>query len=179
MVYQFCLYVHSWMRWVVILLCLLVFVRSLIGYIGRKPYLPSDHKLLMALLGSTHLQFFLGLLLYFVLSPITQIGLEHFPSSLKQPRMRFWIAEHFTLMILFVLCVQLSRTYTKKPYLIPFQKHKRIALFLGMGLILLGLGLPWPQKQGRPLFRLSQIHLFSSQEPFSFLKSYAKTFLLP
>ena len=151
--YFLLLTLHSWLRLLITFFVLTVFVWSFFKFITKGPSSKTLNIASVVLLGLTHLQFLLGLTLYFVLSPLVQIGLETFPASMKQSMLRYWTVEHATLMILFVILVQCSRSFSKKART-PIKKHKNLAMFLGLAIIVLFLGAPWSwHPEQRPLIR--------------------------
>ena len=53
---------HSGVRWIVILVALVVFVKFIWGWLGRKSYTPLDHTLAKVFTGVVDLQVLLGIL---------------------------------------------------------------------------------------------------------------------
>lgn len=144
---------HSWWRWAVVLLLLLAFLRSTIAWIFNSSYKREDRLLGIFLLGSTHLQFLLGLILYFGLSPFVKTAMQHFSLAMKDPGLRFWLVEHSLMMLILVLFVHVGHIAVKKT-IYDRQKHKRRALFTGLALLTVAVGIPWPgTKNARPLIR--------------------------
>lgn len=68
--YSGLLFIHSWLRWLVLLTALGVLVISYINWFTRRPYRPIHQRLLMAFRLTFAAQFLLGIYLYFVESPI-------------------------------------------------------------------------------------------------------------
>jgi hypothetical protein len=151
--YEVILFLHSWLRWLVTFFLILVFIRSLSGWLKHTHYLKSDKIFGGILIGFTHLQLVIGLILYFGLSPITNAAMNNMGFAMKSPVLRFWAVEHFAMMLIFVILVQLARTLSKRAHN-DLKKHKRTAIFTGIALFVLIAGIPWPSRNniGRPLF---------------------------
>lgn len=64
---------HSYLRYVILILLIVVIITSLMGMINKKPYSATDNKLGLFLFISTHIQLLLGLILFFV-SPIIKFS---------------------------------------------------------------------------------------------------------
>ncbi|MBX9703453.1 MAG: hypothetical protein K2X39_04810 [Silvanigrellaceae bacterium] len=144
--YEITLFIHSWLRWAVILLTMIVLFKSIYGYVSKTRYDKTDNNLMIFLVASAHTQLILGLLLYFVLSPISSAGMSDFPSAMKNPALRYWTVEHGLGMILFVLFVQIARTSSKKT-IDPVMKFKKQMIYLGISMFILTINSPWPQRQ--------------------------------
>lgn len=147
------LFFHSWWRWAVALFLVLAFVRSLLGWIFNSPHKKKDKILGKLLIASVHTQFLVGLALYFFLSPITKIAMAHADYAMQTPSLRFWFVEHISIMFVFLVLVQVGQILSKRA-IHERQKHKRMAIFTGLAILVLCVGMPWPgTKNERPLFR--------------------------
>jgi hypothetical protein len=144
---------HSWWRWAVTLFLLLAFFRSTSAWIFNFRYKREDKILGRLLVGSTHLQILVGLVLYFGLSPIIHMAMNHTDYAMKVPSLRFWFVEHVVTMLVFLVLVQVGQILSKRT-IYDRQKHKRMAIFTGLAILVLCVGMPWPgSKNARPLFR--------------------------
>ena len=59
----------------------------------------GDERICRIFVGLLDLQMLVGLLLYFVLSPITKAALSDFGGAMSEPSMRFWAVEHVFGMV--------------------------------------------------------------------------------
>jgi hypothetical protein len=125
------LHSHSYLRYAVLLLLVVVIVASLAGWLGKKPYTGTNNKLSLSLLIATHLQFLLGLLLYFV-SPFVQFN----GSTMKDAASRYWAVEHVSMMIIAVVLITVARSTAKK-MTSDESKHKRLFIFNSIALIII------------------------------------------
>lgn len=145
--------IHSWMRWVVLILALVAVFRAVRGASGGRPWARADDLAGKLFLRALDVQVLLGLLLYFALSPITQAALADFTGAMKVSTMRFWAVEHwFGVLVGMVLAhrgVARVRKLTD-----PAHKHKVAAVFFTLALLAILASIPWPgTPNARPLFR--------------------------
>ncbi|WBA43664.1 hypothetical protein [Hymenobacter canadensis] len=152
--YQIVLVLHSWSRWLVLIFGMIAIFRAFSGWQGRKPFVGADNGMGASFVGSMHLQLLLGLLLYFVYSPVGLQGMK-VAGAMKDPIARFWGVEHISIMVLAVVAAQVGRTLSKKaPEAV--LKHKKAFIWFTVSLILVLLMIPWGLgnwNPARPLFR--------------------------
>lgn len=140
---------HSWLRWVALALSILVVLKALSGWLNNKSYTSSDNRLAVFYIAAIHTQFVLGLVLYFWLSPKTQQAFKDFGAAMKNTDLRVWAVEHLTTMLLAVIFAQVARTLSKKAKT-DLKKHKQMAIYASVSLVLLLIGIPWTKI---PMFR--------------------------
>lgn len=144
--YYLSLFIHSWLRWGVLILALIVIFRSLNGWLNRKAYTPGDNLSAVLFISFMHLQLVIGLLLYFVYSPFGQQAFANngVGAVMKDGNLRFWAVEHITTMILAVVLAQVGRSRSKKA-VEAIKKHKNLAIFTIIALVLVLIRVPWDQ----------------------------------
>jgi hypothetical protein len=151
--YAAVLLLHSWLRWFVLLFALLALGRAIAGAAGRRPWLPADDRAVRLFARALDLQFLLGLLLYFVLSPITRAALSDFGGAMQVAVTRFWAVEHVFGMLAGVALTHIGHKRVQRIQ-DPVRKHRVAAIFLALALIAIAAAIPWPgTPYGRPLFR--------------------------
>ncbi len=125
------LHTHSFLRYAVLLLLVVVIAKSLVGLLNKKGFDRGDDKLTLWLMIATHIQLLVGVTLYF-LSPLVKFGGQ----TMKDPDLRYWTVEHSFIMIIAVVLITLARTSTKK---LPDDKskHKRVFIMSSLALILI------------------------------------------
>lgn len=128
---------HSYLRYIILIMLVVVIITSLAGLINKKPYTDTDNKLGLFLFISTHLQLLLGLILFFI-SPAVQFSGE----AMKDPSTRYWLVEHNTAMIIAIVFITLARTTSKKMTLSE-AKHKRMLIFnvIALAIIILTISI--------------------------------------
>ena len=131
--YNGLLFTHSYLRYIVLVLLIVLIVTSLIGMVNRKPFTNSDNKMSLFLFIATHLQLLIGLILFFV-SPVVQFSGD----AMKNPVTRYWLVEHNTAMLIAIVFITLARTTSKK--MTDSQaKHKRLFIFNLIALVIIVL----------------------------------------
>ena len=140
--YEIALLVHSWLRWAV----LAAGVAAIVGGSTREERAGKWFTILL------DTQMLLGLLLYFVLSPITRAALQDFGGAMGAPQLRFFAVEHVFGMVIAIVLAHVGRGKVRKAA--PERKARTAAIFYGLALVAILASIPWPgMPAGRPLFR--------------------------
>ena len=142
--YTFLIFLHSWLRWILLILGLIVIIRSYIGWFGDKSYLKSDNTMSVILVSIFHIQLVLGLLLYFIYSPIVRSAFQDFGMAMKDSQLRYWAVEHIFIMIFSIIIAQVGRVKIKKADS-AINKHKNAAIYFTLAFILILSRIPWDQ----------------------------------
>lgn len=129
--YVYTLFVHSWVRNLILLLLISVIIVSLHGLIYNRQFIKTDKYLLTLLTSFSHLQLTLGLILYFI-SPMVIFNIN----SLKFPILRYWIIEHNMMMILAIIFISVPGLTVRK-LSDDRQKHRRTFIWTFLSLILI------------------------------------------
>lgn len=127
------LFTHSYLRYIILILLIVVILSSLVGVVNKRPYTAGDNKLGLSLFISTHLQLLIGLILFFV-SPAVQFSGE----AMKDDTARYWLVEHNSAMLIAIVFITLARTTSKKMTVGP-AKHKRMFIFNLIALVIIVL----------------------------------------
>jgi heme A synthase len=152
--YNMTLYAHSYMRWAVVILGVLLIVQALIGWLGKRPWDASVGRIGSFFTISMDVQLVLGLLLYGVFSPTVQRAFDNFGSAMGDARLRFWAVEHILVMVVAVVLAHIGQVTAKR---LPEEKrYRRYALFAILAMLAVLLAIPWPLSGAdpRPLFRV-------------------------
>ena len=145
------LHAHSGLRFLIVLFLLVAIVKSLAGWLGKKPYGKSDNLIAILLLSFTHLQVIVGIVV-FAMSDMVKAGLTDMASTMKNAGLRFWTIEHAVAMLLVVVLITLGRVKSKKAATDEL-KHKKGAIFYLIAfVIILWGGVIKPYALGRGWF---------------------------
>jgi hypothetical protein len=150
--YPLTMLLHSWLRWVVLILGLIAVVRAIAGRTGR-PWSQTDDTITKWFGITFDIQFVIGLLLYVWLSPLTQAAFADFGGAMRNAGLRFFAVEHIAGMVIAIALVHIGRGKIRKATT-DSRRHTLAAIFYGIAFILMLASIPWPgMPAGRPLFR--------------------------
>jgi len=145
--YSTVLTIHSYMRWVVILLGVWAVASSWAtreSSGGRASTLPG---LLFSM--TLDIQMLFGLLLYVALSPITMVAMQNMGNAMKNGEYRFWTVEHPAMMLLAVAFAHIGR-----PRRGSATPGRHALIWYGLALLAILIAVPWPfMPQARPWVR--------------------------
>jgi len=138
---------HSFLRWIVLILLLTAIIKSLSGMISKRAYTGSDNKISLFLLISTHTQLLVGLALYFI-SPWVQFSSE----AMKAKEIRFYTMEHLVMMLIAVALITIGHVSSRKATT-DAAKFKKAFWFFFIALVVIFAAIPWPfMPVARPWF---------------------------
>ena len=112
--YNITLYLHSWNRWIILIAGLLTIIFAVSGMVNKKDYTKRDRVTSLLFISSLHLQLLIGLLLYFVLSPITLQALSDFGGAMKDGAIRYWAVEHSLVNLIAIFIAQTGSIHIKR-----------------------------------------------------------------
>ena len=129
-------HLHSTLAIVLLLALVVAIVITLANYSGKKPY---NRKIALLGLIATHLQFLVGLIIYFV-SPL---GIQSFSGeNMGNSLSRLYFLEHPLMMLLGVVLITIG--YSKAKRQTDSQKANKLVLtFYIIGLIFILSRSPW------------------------------------
>jgi uncharacterized membrane protein YozB (DUF420 family) len=153
-VYRIVLFLHSWLRWFVVVLGALAVVRSLLGLVRKQPWTDLDNRIGRLLAVCVDAQLLVGLVLYVFLSPVTRRALSDFGGAMSDGALRFWALEHVLMMVVAAVLVHIGRVAIRNAES-DRSKHRRALVWYGVALLLILAAIPWPMTaNGRPWFNL-------------------------
>lgn len=151
--YPIALLLHSWVRWAVLAMLIVVVIRAWQGRTGFGAWLPLDERLHTALVAAVDLQFMVGLWLYGA-SPFARAFLGDLGTNIHNRELRFFGLEHVTMMLIAVAFVHVGRARSKA-VTDERLRFRRVFAWTAAALICVLGSIPWPIfPVARPLFRL-------------------------
>jgi len=139
------LHLHSFLRWIILLLLLIVIFRSLTA--GSRPFNNTDRKFGLFTMIACDVMLLIGLYLWFVgaygLNSFENLGMKEIMSNKV---IRFFSVEHFAGMIIAIALVHVGKSVAKKK-LPDTVKHKRTLIFFGLALLIILISIPWPFRE--------------------------------
>jgi Na+-driven multidrug efflux pump len=136
------LHIHDTLRWLLLIGLLITLTKYLAGWLGNKPWKRADNILGIAVTTLMDLQLITGLTLYFFLSPITKMALSDFGAAMKNPDLRFYAVEHFSIMVIAVILVHIGRAKSKSAKT-DEGKFKAGSIFYLIALMVIFAAIPW------------------------------------
>ncbi|HUQ96190.1 MAG TPA: hypothetical protein VM010_00890 [Chitinophagaceae bacterium] len=140
--YESLVQVHSIGRWIVLVLLLLAIFKSATA--GRRPYVRSDNTIGILLTSFNDLMLLIGIYLWFAgpwgYKLIQNSGMG---AAMKNPTARFYGVEHLVGMLIAIILIHIGKAQGKKA-LPDATKHRRMAIFYGIALLIILLSIPWP-----------------------------------
>jgi hypothetical protein len=140
--YALTLNLHNWVRWVLLGLGIWTLVRAYGGWLGRRAWTALDRRAGMLFTISVDVQSLLGLLLYFVFSPLTKIALGNPGLAMQNEQMRFFAFEHAPFMLLAWVLAHLAGVVARRAPDDP-GRHRRSAIWFSLTLIVILFNIPW------------------------------------
>ncbi len=151
--YSSALWLHSLLRWAVLLAGLVAWFRAIGAKTAKRPWTPKDDLWGLLLTIAADLQLVVGLVLYFVLSPITKMGMQNFAAAMRIDTARFFTVEHALGMLIAIALIHVGRVKIRKAA-DPARKHRLAMIFFGIAMVLVIISTPWPgMPVSRPLLR--------------------------
>lgn len=136
--------VHSYLAYIVLAVLVIAVANAIMGYSGNKLFtLEKDFRISLFALIFAHLQLLLGLILYFTspngLDALLNLGMGGLNSAA-----RLLAVEHPFVNILAIILITIGWSRHKKQ-MEARKKFRTIAIFYGLGLLLVLSRIPWAQ----------------------------------
>jgi hypothetical protein len=151
--YALFLFVHSLVRWIVLILGFVAVARAIGGVSGRRAWVAADDAGVNRFGRAFDIQVLLGILGYVFASPFTIEAWGDMAATMQNGPLRFIVIEHVVGMIAAMGLIHVGRARIKKAA-DAAAKHKAAVIFLGLALLVILMSIPWPfTPAGRPYFR--------------------------
>jgi NADH:ubiquinone oxidoreductase subunit 2 (subunit N) len=135
--YTFIQKFHSGWAYLALLLLFIAVINAVIGMSSKKEFTPRDRKIALFGLIATHLQLVVGLILYFV-SPLGKAAF----GNMSDAAIRLTSLEHPLINLIAIVLITIGWSKHKKAATSE-AKFKSIAIFYGLGLVLILSRIPW------------------------------------
>ena len=133
---------HSYWAYLVLLVLILCILNAITGKLNGKVFESRDLRLSLFGLIFSHIQLLIGLILYFVSPWFNQWSNLGMGGVMKDSRARLFLVEHPFANIFGIALLTIGWSVHKQQS-DPAKKFLRIALFYGLGLLLLMSRIPW------------------------------------
>jgi hypothetical protein len=128
---------HSGWAYLVLIALVIALLNSILGMNSKREFAAKDKRLALMGLIATHFQLVLGLLLYFI-SPVGLASLGQMSNS----ALRLTSLEHPLINVIAIALITIGWSKHKKANESQ-SKFKAIAVFYGIGLLLILSRIPW------------------------------------
>lgn len=136
--------VHSYMAYIVLGILIIAVFNAITGLVKNKMFtLEKDYRVSLFALILSHIQLLLGLILYF-LSPNGLQAIQALGMGGLNDAARLLAVEHPFVNILAIILITIGWSRHKK-VMEGAKKFKSIAIFYGLGLLLILSRIPWSQ----------------------------------
>ena len=139
--YNFIQKFHSGWAYLALLILVIAVVNSLIGMSSKKEFTLKDRKIALFALIAIHIQFLVGIILYFIspngLKMIKAAGMGGLTTE-----SRLLALEHPLINIIAIALITIGWSKHKK-LLTGESKFKTFSIFYGLGLVLILSRIPW------------------------------------
>lgn len=132
-------HLHSTIAFVLLIVFALAVVFHIIGFLTSSEYTKGHRVSALVGLIATHLQLLAGLVLYFI-SPLGVSNLSG--DTMKDSLGRLYALEHPLINLIAIVLITVGYSKAKKA-ITSRQKFSNIAIFYGLGLILILSRIPW------------------------------------
>jgi hypothetical protein len=140
--YVVVLALHNIMRWVVVVAAIWVIYLVYSGLMQRRSWKATEGQAVRFFTISMDVQLLLGLILYFVLSPITGIALQNFGAAMRDSTLRYFAVEHLLMMVLAVVAVHVGAVMIRRRR-DDRSKYVQGAIWMTIAILLILVGIPW------------------------------------
>ncbi|PUZ20894.1 hypothetical protein GA0116948_11815 [Chitinophaga costaii] len=139
--YFFLLVLHSFMRWLVLVILVYAIFTAAQGLVKKQPFSNNANVIRHCTATIAHLQLVLGITLYFQ-SPAVKFLLSDSPATLVNEG-TFFRYIHISLMLVAVVVITIGSSRAKRMENDP-QKYKTMLTWFSIGLLLILIAIPWP-----------------------------------
>ncbi|MFZ9074970.1 MAG: hypothetical protein ACO2Z3_04115 [Flavobacteriaceae bacterium] len=133
--------IHSYWAFFVLILLVVAVLNAIRGKFSGKEFQSTDLRISLFALIFSHIQFLIGIILYFV-SPWFEQWSSLGMGVMKNAESRLYLVEHPLMNLLAIVLITIGWSLQKRQSESD-KKFLRIALFYGIGLIFLLSRIPW------------------------------------
>jgi hypothetical protein len=140
--YPTLLFLHSIVRWLVLLSLFYSLIRAYKGYTQKKSFSKTDNFVRHWTATIAHIQLMLGIVLYSQ-SPIIKYFWNNFAEASKDLNTIFFGLIHFVLMLIAIVLITIGSAVAKRKT-VDEDKFKTILIWFSIALVIIFIAIPWP-----------------------------------
>lgn len=141
--YPIALFVHSWMRHIVVISLVCTVLRALYGRLTGAQYTGMDRLLCRITVAASHLQIVLGFTVY-MMSPMAAYFRSHFRDALAVPEALFFGVLHGLIMLGAVIVLTIGGSLSRRSSASDAERFRLVSVYFGIAFLLILLAIPWP-----------------------------------
>ncbi|MBC9928999.1 hypothetical protein [Chitinophaga qingshengii] len=151
--YQSLTFLHSAIRWLVLISLLIAIYRAAKGYFTQAVFTKSDNAIRHWTATIAHIQLLAGMALY-VQSPVISYFWKHFSTAKTTFDLLFFGLIHSLLMLSAIVIITIGSAMTKRKST-DQERFKTMLICYAIALLIIFLAIPWPFSPfaNRPYFR--------------------------
>ncbi|PWB27985.1 hypothetical protein [Flavobacterium sp. HTF] len=151
--YSTLLFLHSIVRWLVLLSLFYSLVRAYKGHFRKLPFSKTDNSVRHWTATIAHIQLMVGIVLYSQ-SPIIKYFWNNFAQASKDINTLFFGLIHFVLMLIAIIVITIGSAAAKRKT-VDEDKFKTMLIWFSIALLIIFIAIPWPFSPlaNRPYFR--------------------------
>ena len=136
---EFITHFHSGMRYLILLGLVISIVLAIKGIFTSISFSKAQGLFAKLTVIFTHIQFLLGLVLYFTSGKVV---LENMKAVMSNPILRFFTVEHALGMIIAIILITIGNAKVKRT-LSDRRKHQNILIYFSISIIIIFVSIPW------------------------------------
>ncbi|AZA73812.1 hypothetical protein [Chryseobacterium indoltheticum] len=140
--YQTLTFLHSILRWLVLLSLLYSIFRAYKGYFSSGEFLKADNAVRHWTATIAHVQLVLGITLYSQ-SPIIKYFWNNYDEAKQSFDVLFFGMIHISLMLLAIILITIGSSISKRKTT-DRDKYKTILIYYLIALVIIFIAIPWP-----------------------------------
>ena len=140
--YQTLIFLHSLVRWLVLVSLLSAIIRAYRGYTSGQVFTKMDDSIRHWTATIAHIQLIIGFTLYFT-SPISKTFFAHFNEAVAHTNLAFFGIAHILFMLISIVILTIGSALAKRQST-DKEKFRTMLVWFSVGLGLIFLAIPWP-----------------------------------
>jgi cytochrome bd-type quinol oxidase subunit 2 len=140
--YQALIFLHSLMRWFVLVSLLYAVYRAIRGIVSAAAFSKTDNAVRHWTATIAHIQLMLGMVLYFK-SPVAGLFRSNLKAAAQKFEVTFYGLVHPLLMLAAIVVITIGSAKEKRKETNP-DKFKTMLTWFSLALVIILLAIPWP-----------------------------------
>lgn len=140
--YIFLLFLHSIVRWFVLVSLAVAIYRAAKGWLGNKVFTKFDDTIRHTTATISHVQLTIGIILYSI-SPIVKYFWGNYTQSIGDPDISFFGFVHMLCMVSAILVITIGSALAKRKAT-DREKFKTMFIWFSIALFIIFIAIPWP-----------------------------------